>query len=74
MLPRDLLYASGYLAVEESPVLSELRDLEARGVRLVACSTCINYYGLAERVRVGVVGGMGDILEAQWTADHVITL
>jgi intracellular sulfur oxidation DsrE/DsrF family protein len=76
MLPRVIcFYASGvHLVVEDSPVLAELQGLEALGVRLVACSTCIDYYGLAERVRVGVVGGMGDILEAQWTADHVLAL
>lgn len=76
MLPRAIcFYASGvHLVAQGSPVLGELRELETRGVRLVACSTCVNYYGLADGVQVGVVGGMGDILEAQWTADHVIAL
>ncbi len=76
MLPRVIcFYASGvHMVAEDSPVLVELRELEALGVGLVACSTCVSFYGLAERVRAGVVGAMGDILEAQWTADHVITL
>jgi hypothetical protein len=43
-------------------------------VHLVICSTCLNYYSLADHVQVGVVGGMTDILEAQWRADKVITL
>jgi len=34
----------------------------------------LNYYHLAEKVQVGIVGGMADILEAQWQADKVITL
>ncbi len=62
------------LVVEGSPALDALRDLEARGVRLVVCKTCLDYFGLADRVRVGIVGGMGDIVEAQWRADRVITL
>ncbi len=34
-------------------------------MRLILCSTCLNYYNLADQVRVGIVGGMTDILEAQ---------
>lgn len=44
------------------------------GVRLISCVTCLKYYGLAERVRVGVVGGMHDILEVQRRAQKVITI
>ncbi len=62
------------LAVEGSPVLTQLAALTEKGVRLVLCSTCLNYFGLAEKVRVGIVGGMGDILEAQVKAEKVITL
>lgn len=62
------------LAVEGSPVLAQLAALEEKGVRLVLCSTCLNYFGLAEKVRAGIVGGMGDILEAQVKAKKVITL
>lgn len=62
------------LVVEESPVLIHLKSLEARGVRLIVCQTCLNYYHLGDRVQVGIVGGMADILEAQWKADKVITL
>lgn len=68
-------YADGVkLAVEGSPLLDELRSLEEQGVRLILCSTCLNYFGLTEQVRVGIVGGMGDILEAQWRASKVISL
>jgi intracellular sulfur oxidation DsrE/DsrF family protein len=62
------------LVVEGSPILVHLKSLEARGVRLIVCQTCLNYYHLAEKVQVGIVGGMADILEAQWQADKVITL
>jgi len=62
------------LVCEGSPVLENLRALEARGVRLIVCSTCLNYFGLTEKVKVGIVGGMGDILEAQRQAEKVIRL
>jgi intracellular sulfur oxidation DsrE/DsrF family protein len=60
--------------IEGSPVLDQLHELERRGVHLIICQTCINYFGLADRVRVGLVGGMGDILAAQSAAAKVITL
>ena len=62
------------LTVEGSSVLAQLGALEQKGVRLVICATCLNYYGLKDQVRVGIVGGMGDILEAQSKADKVISL
>jgi len=76
LLPAAIcFYTDGIkLVVEGSPVLEELRSLEAKGVHLVICSTCLTYFGLTDKVQVGVVGGMTDILEAQWQADKVITI
>ena len=62
------------LVVEGSPLLERLKQLEGRGVRLIACSTCLNYFGLTEKLRVGIAGGMPDIIEAQAMASKVITL
>ena len=62
------------LVTTGSPVIDLLKKIEAEGVHLVICSTCLNHYGLPEQVEVGVVGGMTDIIEAQWRADKVITL
>jgi len=57
-----------------SPVLEQLSALQARGVALIVCSTCLHYFHLADQHRVGIVGSMADIIEAQWRADKVITL
>jgi intracellular sulfur oxidation DsrE/DsrF family protein len=62
------------LVCEGSTVIEQLRGLESKGVRLIVCSTCLNYFNLNEKIQVGIVGGMGDILEAQIKADKVITL
>jgi len=62
------------LVVEGSPLLERLSGIEQAGVRLIICSTCLNYFGLTDKVRVGIVGGMPDILDAQLKADKVITL
>lgn len=46
-------------ACEGSPVLGPPRTLESRGVRLILCTTCLDYFGLTDRVRVGIAGGRG---------------
>jgi intracellular sulfur oxidation DsrE/DsrF family protein len=62
------------MVVEGSPALEQLRALENQGVRLIVCSTCLEHYGLSKKVKVGIVGGMTDIIEAQVKAEKVITL
>lgn len=75
-LPSALcFYTEGVkLVCEGSPVLDLLLELESHGVRLIVCSTCLNTLGLQDKVVAGIVGGMGDILEAQIRAEKVITL
>ena len=62
------------LAVTGSPVIDLLKALEAKGVRLILCSTCLGYFDLTGQVQVGIVGSMADILEAQRQAGKVIAL
>jgi sulfur relay (sulfurtransferase) complex TusBCD TusD component (DsrE family) len=62
------------MVIDGSPVLEQLIALEKKGVRLIICSTCINYFGLADKVKIGIIGSMADILEAQLRAGKVITL
>ena len=76
MLPTAIcFYAEGVkLVVEGSPILDELIALQDRGVYLIICLTCLNYYDLKDKRQLGVVGGMGDIVDVQWRADKVITI
>jgi sulfur relay (sulfurtransferase) complex TusBCD TusD component (DsrE family) len=62
------------LACEGSPVLAELAALEESGVELVLCKTCLDYFGLTAKVKVGVIGGMPDIIEAMSRARKSISL
>ena len=75
-LPAALcFYTEGVkLVCEGSPALEHLKNLESKGIRLIICSTCLDYFELTGKVRVGIVGGMGDILEAQVKAEKVITI
>lgn len=75
-LPAKILfYTDGVkLACDGSPVLDVLRVLQTRGVELILCSTCLDFYGLRDKVAVGIVGGMPDIIEAMSEAGKVISL
>jgi len=68
-------YTRGVLLVTDgSPALERLASLEKRGVRLIVCKTCVDWFQVADKVRVGVIGGMGDILAAQILAKKVVTV
>jgi len=75
-LPRVIcFYTDGVkLTVAGSPVVDQLRELEGKGVRIIICSTCLEAMSLTKEVKVGIVGGMPDILEAQFRAEKVITI
>jgi hypothetical protein len=62
------------LTVTGSPVIEQLKALEVKGVRLIICSTCLDFYSLSDQIQVGIIGGMSDIIEAQTKTSKVITI
>ena len=62
------------LSCDGSPVLNPLRALVDKGTTLVICQTCLDDLGLRDAVRVGTIGGMGDIVAAMGSADKVISV
>jgi intracellular sulfur oxidation DsrE/DsrF family protein len=69
------LYTAGVTMVaDDSPVLQPLRALAAAGVPVLACRTCLEHYGLLDRVAVGEIGTMAQVIELQAAAAKVITL
>ena len=70
---RLILVNSGVqLAAEDSKVLETLEALSERGVEIVSCGTCIDFYELKGKIRVGGISNMYDILQSMLGADHVI--
>ncbi len=62
------------LVVENSPVLNLLRKLENNGCELLACGTCLDYFGKTENLKVGRVSNMLEILEAMTSYSKVINI
>ena len=68
-----LFYNSGvYMTCEDSPAIEDLKSLEAQGVEIMSCGTCLNYYGLSEQLQVGTVTNMYVIVETMEQADLLI--
>ncbi|MPN58818.1 hypothetical protein SDC9_206533 [bioreactor metagenome] len=72
--PRAVLFYNGgaHLTVEGSDSVEDLKLLEAQGVEVLTCGTCLNFYGLSEKLAVGGVTNMYSIAEALSGAAHVI--
>ena len=73
-LPRTVLFYNGgaHLTVEGSASLEDIKNLEAQGVEILTCGTCLNYYGLTEKLAVGGVTNMYAIVEKLAGAARVI--
>ena len=68
-----LLYNGGApLSCEDSDSLEDLKTLEAQGVEIMTCGTCLNYYGLTDKLAVGTVTNMYAIAEKMSEADTII--
>ena len=73
-LPKTILFYNGgaHLTCEGSPMLEDLKALEAEGVEIVTCGTCLNFYGLTEKLQVGTVTNMYVIAEKMLNAGNVV--
>lgn len=68
-----VFYNSGaYLTTEGSPALEDLKNLEKAGVNIMTCGTCLNYYGLTDKLQVGSVSNMYDIAQTMADSANVI--
>jgi selenium metabolism protein YedF len=73
-LPKTMLFYNGgaKLTCEDSPTIEDLKSLEAQGVEILTCGTCLNHYGLSEKLQVGGVTNMYDIVEKMTGAGLIV--
>lgn len=74
VLPKKILFYNGgaTLTVEGSDSLEDLKSLEAQGVEILTCGTCLDYYQVKDKLAVGSVTNMYAIVEAMAEADKII--
>lgn len=73
-LPATILfYNSGaHLTCEDSASLEDLSAMQEAGVEILTCGTCLNFYGLSEKLKVGEVTNMYVIAEKMTQADLIV--
>lgn len=74
--PKALLFINSgvNLTVTDSPVIDHLRLLESKGVEILTCGTCLDYFNLKDKLGVGGVTNMYTIVETMNKAKNTISL
>ena len=60
------------LTTTDPDTVKDLKALEEAGTTVMTCGTCLDFYGLKEQLKVGIVSNMYDIVEAQMQASAII--
>lgn len=69
-----IFYNTGVkLTVQNSEVLDDLKQLEAAGVEILVCGTCLNYFEMKDKLGVGAVSNMYDISGTMSRAGRLVT-
>ena len=73
-LPSTILFYNGGAkqTCEDAPTLEDLKSMEAQGVEILTCGTCLNHYGLTEKLQVGTVTNMYVIAEKMTQASRIV--
>ncbi len=74
VLPETIVcYNSGaFLSCEGADTLQDLKSLEAEGVNIVTCGACLDFYQLKEKLAVGSVSNMYEIVEILENAKSIV--
>lgn len=68
-----IMYNSGaYLSIKDSESAEDFGLLEREGVEILTCGTCLNHYGLTEKLAVGSITDMYTITERLSEAGKII--
>ena len=62
------------LAAQGAEALDDLQTLAGRGVNILSCGQCLNYYGLTEKLAVGKITNILEIVEIVTSAPRTVSL
>jgi len=62
------------LATDGSEVLEDLSALEKAGTRILVCGTCLDFFGLKDKLRAGMISNMYDIAETMLSAGRIVSI
>ncbi len=61
-----------FLTTEGSELIETLEALRQRGVHVLSCGTCLDYYGRKDRLKVGSATNMLEIVTALASAEKIV--
>lgn len=67
-----LINAGVKLATEGSEYIDSLSEMESLGTEILSCGTCLDYFHLKDKIRVGRISNMHEIASSFLQAAHVI--
>jgi selenium metabolism protein YedF len=75
-LPETIVFINSgvKLVVKGSPIVEDLEALCSKGIEVLACGTCLDYYGLKDKLAVGEISNMYTIAENLLGAGKVVKL
>ncbi|MBQ8987044.1 MAG: sulfurtransferase-like selenium metabolism protein YedF [Lachnospiraceae bacterium] len=75
-LPQTVLFFNGgvRMTTEGSESIEDLKALEAQGVEILSCGTCLDFYGLKDKLRVGGITNMYVIAQTMAEAGNVVKI
>ncbi len=73
-LPQKILFVNSgvKLTCKDSQALEALHTLEQQGVQIASCGLCLEFFNLKDKLKVGIVSNMLEILETMRAAHKVI--
>lgn len=73
-LPKAVIfYNKGvFLAAEGCETVEDLKKLHSMGVEILSCGACVNFYNLADSIKVGTITNMYNIINTQIKYGKVI--
>ncbi|QCX33608.1 sulfurtransferase-like selenium metabolism protein YedF [Caloramator sp. E03] len=74
--PKTMIFVNGgaRLTIEGSDVLESIKTLESSGVEILVCGTCLDFYGIKDKLAVGNITNMYTIVEKMNSASNTIKL
>jgi selenium metabolism protein YedF len=74
--PKTIIFMNSgiNLAIEGSRAVGDLRELAAHGITILVCGTCLDYFGLTDKLAVGNISNMYDIANELVEAGKVVKL
>ncbi len=76
-LPASVLFMNGGVKLPaggEQQVIDSLNALIGKGVEVLVCGACLNFYNISDQLAVGKVSNMYEILSRMQAASKVITV